>query len=147
MRRGQQVVIQWSLATLSLLVIIAVAVLPWRDVGPPNPFVSGTHLYQMGLPALMVGLVIFALLAPLMGLMLDRGDWPARLITVSGVGIVVLVLLVQHSAATSVLIASSLHIHAGNALAIVAGVLIALVGALCLLQRTGSSRRGTLVRT
>jgi hypothetical protein len=115
----------------------------------PNPFVSGTHLYQMGLPALMVGLLILALLVSLMGMILDRGDWPARLITASGIGIgiVVLVLLVQHSAATSVLIASSLHIHAGNALAIAAGVLIGCVGALCLLLRTRSSRRGTLIRT
>jgi len=82
-----------------------------------------------------------------MGLILDRGDWPARIITASGVGIVVLVLAVQLNPATSVLIASSWHIHLGNALAIVTGALIAFVGTLCIVLRIRSSDRGTLARS
>ena len=145
MRRGQELLIQCSLGVLSALVIAAVAFLPWRDVGPPNPFVSGTHLYQMGLPLQLAGVVILALLAPVMGLILAHGDWPARLITASGIGIVVLVLVVQHNPATSVVIASSRHIHACNAVAIVAGALIAIVGTLCIFMRTRNPSRGTLV--
>lgn len=147
MRRDHHPWIQCSLLVLALVVIAAVAFLPWRDVGPPNPFVSGTHLFQMGIPMLMAGLVILALLAPLMGLILDHGDWPARIITLCGIGIVVLVLVVQLNPATSVLIASSLHIHLGNAVAIVAGGLIAFVGTLCLLLRIRAADRGTLART
>jgi len=147
MRRSQQLVIQCSLSFLSSLAIVAVAFLPWRDGGVGNPFHLGTHLYQMGLPALTAGLVVFALATPILGLLLDRGDWPACLIAASGIGIVILVLLVQHTAATSVFVASSLHIHTGNALAIVAGALITFVGVWCLFARTRASSAGTLVRT
>lgn len=101
----------------------------------------------MGLPLLLAGLVILALLATLMGLMLDHGDWPSRVITASGIGIVVLVLAVQVNPATSVVIASSRHIHSGNAVAIVAGALIAMVGTLCIFLRAQSARKGTLVHT
>lgn len=147
MRRDHQALIQYTLVALALLVIVAVAFLPWRDVGPPNPFVSGSHLYQMGIPMLMAGLVTLALLAFLMSFILDHGDWPARIVTACGIGIVVLVLVVQLDPATSVLIASSLHIHLGNAVAIVAGALIALVGTLCLFLRIRTSDQGRLAPT
>ena len=147
MRRDHHPLIQVCLVALSLLVIGAVAFLPWRDIGLPNPFVSGTHLYQMGVPFQMAGLVVLALLALLMGLSIDHGDWPARIVTASGIGIVVLVLIVQLNPATSVLIVSSLHIHLGNAVAIVAGALIAFIGTLCMFLQIRSSDRGTLART
>jgi len=128
---------------LSLFVIVAVAFLPWRDVGIGNPFHLGAHLYQMGLPVLTAGLVVLALTAAFSGYLLDRGDWPTRLVTASGMGIVVLVLLVQQSAATGVLAVSTWHIHTGNAVAIGAGGLIALIGVSLLFLRTKSSRGTT----
>jgi hypothetical protein len=140
-------VVQFALGLLSALVIVAVAFLPWREVGPPNPFVSGSHLPQMGLPWSTAGLVVMAVLAFAMGLFIDRGDWPTRLVIASGVGIVVLVLAVQVNPATSVLITSSWHIHLGDAVAILAGVLIAFVGTLGIVLRTRSSHRGAFARS
>ena len=145
MRRSQLLRTRWALSVLSISVVMAVAFLPVRDVGIGNPFHLGVHLSQMGLSAFMVGLVILALAATLLGFIVDRGEWPARLIAVSGFGIVVLSFLIQQAAATGVFIPSSSHIHLGDAVAILAGALIALVGAMSGYLRTRTSGGDTVV--
>lgn len=138
-----------SLAVSLLLVVAAVAFLPWRTVfATPksvriagqlvHPTRFGSHLYQMDLPFYLAGLLILAAVAFGMGLLLDRGRWPSRLIFVSGVGVVVLTLLVQQAPATTVFIGGS-HIQPGNTVALLAGFLVTLTGTWAILGTRSSN--------
>jgi len=130
---------QMSLAVSLLLVVGAVVFLPWRTVFAlpesvriagqfAHPTRFGSHLYQMDLPFYLAGLLMLTAVAFSMGLLLDRGRWPSRLIFVSGVGIVVVTLLVQQDPATTVFIGGS-QIQPGNTIALLAGFLVTLTGA------------------
>jgi len=85
----------------------------------------------MGITVLTTCLVIFASAVPILGLIVDPGDWPARFITALDIGIAILVMLVQGPAAESALIAGSWHLQAGSAVSIVVGGLIACRGTVC----------------
>jgi hypothetical protein len=131
-------VMQMSLAISLLLVVGAVAFLPWRTVFAipgvriagqfVNPTRFGSHLYQMNLPFYLAGLFMLTAVAVGMGLLLGRGRWPSRLIFLSGVGIVMLTLLVQQAPATTAFIGVS-RIQPGNTVALLAGFLVTLTGA------------------
>jgi len=141
--------IQITVAVFALLVVMAVLVLPWRRVLAlpesvriggrlvhPRPI--GAHLYQMDLQLFLVGLLALAIIAAITGLVVDRGPWPSRVMFASGCGIVMLTLYVQQSYATQVFIGSS-QIQPGNAVALVAGLVIACVAASRIFRRPRSS--------
>ncbi len=78
----------------------------------------------------LVGLMILAALAAFTGVGQNRGRWPSRVVFVSGVGSVMLALLVQQAPATQALLSSS-QIQSGSVAALTKGLIIAVVGASC----------------
>ena len=143
--------IQITVVGSTLLVVVAVAVLPWRHVLAlpdsvriagrlvhPQPI--GTHLYQMDLPSFLLGLLILATLAAVAVVVVDRGRWPSRVIFASGCGIVMLTLFVQQSHATQIFIGSS-QIQPGNTVALAAGLVIAIASASWIFQSSPSALR------
>jgi len=147
--------VQITVAVSALLVIVAVLVLPWRHVLalPDSALIGGrlihfrpigAHLYQMNLPLFLVALLTLALIAAVTSLVIDRGRWPSWVIFGLGCGIVVLTLFVQQSYATQVWIGSS-QIQPGNAVAVVAGLAMAIGAASWIFQGTRSLHRPVAV--
>ena len=141
--------VQVTVVGSALLVVVAVAVLPWRHVlalpdsvriagRPIYPQPIGTHLYQMDLPSFLAGLLILATLAAMAVLVIDRGRWPSLVIFMSGCGIVMLTLFVQQSHATQIFIGSS-QIQIGNTVALMAGLVIAIASASWIFQSNRSA--------
>ena len=130
-------------------VVVAVVVLPWRTVATMpasvhiggqvfHPPQLGTRLYAMGRPFYLVGLLTLAALAAGGSLVLDRGRWPSRVIFASGVGIVMLVLLVQQSAATDGYLGGG-QIQPGNTVALASGLIVTLAATWWMFLRTRPS--------
>ena len=143
--------IQITVASSALLVVMAVLVLPWRHVLvlPDSALIGGrsihfhpigAHLYQMDLPLFLVALLALAVIAAVTSLVIDRGRWPSWVILGSGCGIVGLTLFVQQSPATQVWIGSS-QIQPGNVVALLAGLAIAISAASWVVRSTHSSHR------
>lgn len=144
--------IQICVFASALAVAVAVAILPWRTVllvsrsrfqGEQilTPSQGGARLYQMHLPIYLGSLLILAAFAAVAGLVLDRGRWPSRVIFASGVGIVMLTLLIGAHPDPDDLIGSNPQVQPGNTVALVGGLIIAVAGAWWIFMRTRTANR------
>jgi len=128
----------------SLMLLISVLFLPWRDIGMPSIFQPhGSHLYQMGLPAFMGLLILLSIASVLAAVVSEQSQWWAVGVAVAGGLIMLVCVLVQQTHAESVVVASSTEYSSGYVVAFSSGLLTLLSGiALIAISEFDSRRSG-----
>jgi hypothetical protein len=128
---------RWSLTRVivdlaSVLDLVAILFLPWRNVGDGNPFHIGSRLYQMGLPVQLTGLIVMAAIAVVAVHVPGPAVKSSATLVISGLGTMFLCLLVVSSSAAQVVPtsgATSLR-EVGYVMAFACGLLTLAIGLL-----------------